>query len=281
MIADVAFSDIVDLALREDLRGGDLTTEATVPAGTQAIASAVARQPLVVCGAQVFRHVFEKVDPALRFAQLVTEGKIVPAGTRLWTVQGSARAILLAERTALNFVQRMSGVATLTRSYVDALPPGSTTRIVDTRKTTPGMRHLERYAVRTGGGHNHRDDLGSAILIKENHIENAGGVTRAVAAALATAPHTTRVEVEVETPKQLAEALDAGAHIVMLDDFDEEQLAAAIQTAKGRAVVEVSGGVTLARIAELARLGVDVISVGALTHSAPAADIALDVQRIP
>lgn len=280
MIVDVVFDQIVDLALREDLCGGDLTTEATVPAGTQAIARAIARAELVVCGAQVFKRVFERVDPELRFAQLVPEGKLVSAGTRLWTIQGSARAILLAERTALNFVQRMSGIATLARTYVQALPPDSGTRIADTRKTSPGMRGLERYAVRVGGAFNHRDSLSSAVLIKDNHIEAAGGVTQALKSARRRAPHTTKVEVEVTNLSQLEEALVGGADIVMLDNFTPETIDHAVQFAKGRALVEVSGGVTLERIASLAAAGVDVISVGALTHSAPSADIALDIERI-
>jgi nicotinate-nucleotide pyrophosphorylase (carboxylating) len=186
----------------------------------------------------------------------------------------------MAERTGLNFAQRMSGVATLTRAFVDAIPAGSKLRIADTRKTTPGLRFLERYAVRTGGGHNHRDCLGSAILIKDNHIVAAGGITPAIQRARAYAPHTSRIEIEVDTLPQLDEALSAGADIVLLDNFDSSALKEAVLKAHGRVLIEVSGGVTLPRVKELGALGVDVASVGALTHSAPAADIGLDIERI-
>jgi nicotinate-nucleotide pyrophosphorylase (carboxylating) len=186
----------------------------------------------------------------------------------------------MAERTALNFAQRMSGIATLARSYVRALPAGSKTRVTDTRKTTPGLRALERYAVRTGGAHNHRDTLGSAVMIKDNHIQAAGGIAVAVERARARAPHTSKIEVEVASLAELDQALAAGADIVMLDNFDKADVAAGVTRAKGKALVEVSGGITLERIAELAAAGVDVISSGALTHSAPSADIALDLERL-
>jgi nicotinate-nucleotide pyrophosphorylase (carboxylating) len=189
--------------------------------------------------------------------------------------------LLAGERTALNFVQRMSGVATLARKFVEALPAESHTRIADTRKTRPGMRALERYAVRVGGAHNHRDCLGSAVLIKENHIASAGGIHAAVTAARQVAPHTMKLEVEVEDLDELEQALAAGADIVMLDDFNDEDIRLALASVQGRALVEVSGGITLARIATLSDLGVDVISVGALTHSAPAADIALELSVLP
>src|SRR5450432_267973 len=186
----------------------------------------------------------------------------------------------MAERTALNFAQRMSGVATLTRRFVDALPDCALTRIADTRKTTPGLRFLERYAVRTGGGHNHRDNLGSAVLIKDNHIVAAGGVREAIERAYKYAPHSSRIEIEVESLEMLDEALDAGADVVMLDNFAPSQIAVAVEHAHGRALVEISGGITLERIPALARAGVDIVSVGALTHSAPAADIGLDLETL-
>jgi nicotinate-nucleotide pyrophosphorylase (carboxylating) len=268
---------IVTRALAEYLEGGDLTTEATVDAGTEATAHAVARSPLVVCGGDVFRAVFSAIDPKLEIAANAAEGAAAQAGDVLWTVRGSARSILMGERTALNFVQRMTGIATLARRYVGALPTGAAARITDTRKTTPGLRMLERYAVRTGGAHNHRDTLGSAVLIKDNHIATAGGISRAVARARQRAPHTCKIEVEVESLAELEEALEAGADIVMLDNFSAADMGAAVAGAKGRALVEVSGGITLERIPALARAGVDIISVGALTHSAPAADIGLDI----
>lgn len=271
---------VVDLALAEDLEGGDLTTEATVPADTRAIARAVARKPLVVCGGDVFARVFYRVDPGVRVERLLDEGTDAKVGDVLWVVEGAARSLLMAERTALNFAQRMSGIATLARSYVRALPAGSTTRITDTRKTTPGLRALERYAVRTGGAHNHRDTLGSAVMIKDNHIQAAGGIAAAVERARARAPHTSKIEVEVASLAELDQALTAGADIVMLDNFQPADVANGVARAKGKALVEVSGGITLERITELARAGVDVISSGALTHSAPSADIALDLERL-
>jgi nicotinate-nucleotide pyrophosphorylase (carboxylating) len=182
----------------------------------------------------------------------------------------------MGERVALNFAQRMSGVATATRVFVDAVPAGATTRITDTRKTTPGLRLLERYAVRAGGGRNHRDNLGSAVLIKDNHIAACGSVTRAIARARDRAPHTCRIECEVDTLAQLDEALEAKADVILLDNMDTPTVAQAVKRAAGRAILEASGGITLARVAELSKAGVDAISVGALTHSSPAADIGLD-----
>ncbi len=216
------------------------------------------------------------VDASLQFEAQVAEGAAAPPGTVLWRVEGRARSILMAERVALNFTQRMCGIATVTRRYVDAVPKGCVTRITDTRKTTPGLRLLERYAVRRGGGHNHRNDLGSAVLIKDNHIVAAGGLRLAIDAARARAPHTSRIECEVESLEQLEEALAARADIVLLDNMETPMVEEAVRHTRGRALLEASGGITLERIAELARAGVDAISVGALTHSAPAADIGLD-----
>ena len=280
MLATKLIDEIIERALREDLAGGDPTTEATVGENTAVIGRAVARAPLVACGSPVFARVFYTLDASLRVEELVTDGTQVNAGDVLWLVEGSARSILMAERTALNFAQHLSGIATLCRTYVDAVPRGSRTRICDTRKTTPGMRQLERYAVRVGGAHNHRDMLGSAVLIKDNHIEAAGGINTAVERVRSRCPHTARIEVEVESLNELDEALAAGADIVMLDNFAIEQLDAAVTRARGKALIEVSGKVTLARVADLAARGIDIISVGALTHSAPAADIALDIERI-
>jgi nicotinate-nucleotide pyrophosphorylase (carboxylating) len=271
---------LVELALTEDLAGGDLTTEATVGAADRAIARAVAHSPLVVCGGDVFARVFYRVDPGVRVECRIDEGTRAKPGDVLWVVEGATRSLLMAERTALNFAQRLSGTATLTRRFVDALPEGTATRVVDTRKTTPGLRFLERYAVRTGGGHNHRDSLGSAVLIKDNHIVAAGGVRAAIERAQRHAPHSSRIEIEVESLDMLDEALDAGADVVMLDNFAEGEIGVAVERAHGRALVEVSGGITLERIPALARAGVDVVSVGALTHSAPAADIGLDIEKI-
>ena len=276
-IALPVLDDIIDRTLREDLGGGDLTTEATVDAATQAVATAVARSPLVVCGGLVFRRAFERLEPSVRFEELVPDGTAVEKGAAIWRVHGSARALLMAERTALNLTQRMSGTATLAKTYRDALPAGSTTRLTDTRKTTPGLRVLERYAVRCGGAHNHRDSLGTAVLIKDNHIVAAGGILEAISRARARAPHTTRIEVEVQSLTELETALSARADIIMLDNFALPALVEAVARAKGKALLEASGGITLATLADVARAGVDLISVGALTHSAKAADIALDL----
>lgn len=273
---------LITTALAEDFPSGDVTSDAVVPLEAQGVATAVAKSAQVVCGTSVAQRVFSRVDPGLEFSVLVNEGERVSPGTALWQVRGSARSLLVAERTALNFVQRMGGIATLTRQYVDAVPDRLPTRLTDTRKTTPGLRALERYAVRMGGGHNHRDNLSTAVLIKDNHIAAAGGVRVCIERARQWAPHTSKIEVEVSNLEMLEEALQAGADVVMLDNFADETVRQAVgmvvTAARARAVIEVSGNVGLERVAELARAGVDVISVGALTHSAPAADISLRVE---
>jgi nicotinate-nucleotide pyrophosphorylase (carboxylating) len=278
----LAIDRIVDTALEEDLGAGDVTTEACIDPTATATANAVARQDLVVCGGPVFGRVFARLAPggtdAVTVETHVADGAFVGRGTKLWTARGRARTLLMGERVALNLVQRMSGTATLTRAHVEAVPRGTTTRITDTRKTTPGLRALERYAVRVGGGRNHRDSPGAAVLIKDNHIASCGGVRLAIERARAFATHTSRIECEVDTLEQLDEALAARADIVLLDNMDAPTVAEAVRRARGRALTEASGGVTLARIADLARAGVDFISVGALTHSAPAVDIGLDFE---
>jgi nicotinate-nucleotide pyrophosphorylase (carboxylating) len=268
--------EIVVRALQEDLGAGDVTTESCVSEDATATANGVARTELVVCGIPVAARVFALVDPTVRFEGKVADGTKSPRGTVVWTVSGRARSLLTAERVALNLAQRMSGIATATRRYVDALPKESKTRITDTRKTTPGLRLLERYAVRKGGGHNHRNDLGSAVLIKDNHIVAAGGIKNAIDRARARAPHTSKIECEVDSLEQLELALAAGADIVLLDNMDTPTVEEAVRRTRGRALLEASGGITLERISELARAGVDAISVGALTHSVIAADVALD-----
>jgi nicotinate-nucleotide pyrophosphorylase (carboxylating) len=278
-LPQVLFEGIVVRALEEDLGSGDPTTEACVPTDAVATAHAVAREPLVACGGPVFAEVFRRLDATLSVDIRATEGARVDAGARLWTVRGRARSILMGERVALNFIQRMCGVATRTRAFVDALPAGGRTRITDTRKTTPGLRALERYAVRVGGGRNHRDDLGGGVLIKDNHIAACGGVSSAIERARAAAPHSAKIECEVDTLEQLEEALSAGADIVLLDNMSTEAVAEAVRRARGRALLEASGGITIDRVGELARAGVDVLSVGALTHSIRAADIGLDFER--
>jgi nicotinate-nucleotide pyrophosphorylase (carboxylating) len=280
MIPGVLLDEIIVHALREDLHAGDLTTDAIVGADDRAVGRAVAHAPLVVCGADVFARVFYAVDRGLRVESLLEEGARAKPSDVLFVVEGSTRSILLGERTALNFVQRLSGIASLTRTFVDAIPAGSALRVVDTRKTTPGLRALERYAVRTGGGHNHRNDLGASVLIKDNHIVAAGSIALAIERARAYAPHTTRIEVEVESLEGLDEALAHRADCVLLDNFAAELLPEAVRRASGRALLEASGNMSVERIPALAAAGIDIVSVGALTHSAKASDIGLDIQRL-
>ena len=281
MLARTLVDAIIDRALAEDLSGGDLTAEACVDAAATASAIAIAKSPLVVCGGAVFARVFERVDPSVRCTIETADGEDASDRKVLFRLEGRARSLLMGERTALNLVQRMSGTATLARRCVRAVPSGKSTRITDTRKTTPGLRALERYAVRAGGAHNHRDQLGSAVLIKDNHIVAAGGITKAIERARAYAPHTSRIEVEVTSLAELDEAVAAGGEIILLDNFSTELTKQAVDRVAGRVprpLLEASGGITLERIRELSEAGVDLISVGALTHSAPAADISLDFQ---
>ena len=274
-------AEIVRRALAEDIDRGDITTQACVPPTTMGSAQLTARHPLVCCGLPVVEEVYGQIDPLVDVDTLVEDGDRVDAVAPLARISGPAASMLVGERVALNFLQRLAGIATLTARFVATIPDGSPTRITDTRKTTPGLRVLERYAVRCGGGSNHREDLGAAILIKDNHIAAAGGCRQAVERARAYAPHTTRIECEVDTMAQLEDVLAAGADVVLLDNFDDEQVRKAIQLVGDRALVEVSGGITLDRVATLGGLGVDVISVGALTHSPSAADIGLDWSSAP
>lgn len=269
---------MIDLALREDLGAGDITSLATVPAELEARGTLLAKAAGVISGLEVAREVFQRVDPAIDFTALVTDGDQVAAMTPIATVAGPARGLLAGERLALNLLQRLSGVATGTARYVEATH-GTKARIVDTRKTTPGLRTLEKAAVRHGGGSNHRYNLGDGVLIKDNHLAAVGGpdrVARAITLARQNAPHTARIEVEVTTLEELDQALAAGADIVMLDNMDLATMREAVARNAGRALLEASGGVTLETVGEIARTGVDLISVGALTHSAPALDISLD-----
>lgn len=274
--APTILAETVRRALSEDIDRGDITTEACIEPTAVGTATLNARERVVVCGLPVLEEVFAQIDLMVDVDIHVQDGDLVEAGASLATLSGPATSILLGERVALNFLQRLTGVATMTRLFVDALPDGSTTRVTDTRKTTPGLRAFERYAVRCGGGHNHREDLGAAVLIKDNHIAAAGGCAQAIERARAYAPHTCRIECEVDTLAQLEEALTAEADIVMLDNFSDDEVRDALAVIDGRALVEVSGGITLERVAALGALGVDVISVGALTHSSPACDLGLD-----
>jgi nicotinate-nucleotide pyrophosphorylase (carboxylating) len=271
--------DIIDTvrhALAEDIGTGDMTTLLTVPEGAVAMGSLLAKQAGVVAGLPVAAQVFAQVDPALAIEFTAEEGQYVEAGETLMAVRGSARSILTAERVALNFLQRLSGIATKTARFV-ALVEGHKARIVDTRKTTPGLRALEKYAVRVGGGFNHRFGLYDAILIKDNHIQAAGGITPAVQAAYAQAPHTMTVTVECDTLAQVEEAVAAGVDIVLLDNMSLDMLRQAVELLDGQAAAEASGGVNEETVTAIAQTGVDIISVGALTHSAIALDISLDL----
>lgn len=273
----LAWDAIIDLALNEDVAGGDITSAVTVPATLQATGTLVAKSAGVISGLSAAAAVFQRVDPAIVFTSLVIDGDRVEAMTPIATVAGSARGLLAAERVALNMLQRLSGVATVTARFVDAVA-GTAARVVDTRKTTPGLRALEKAAVRHGGGHNHRFGLTDGVLIKDNHLAAVGGsdrVSRAIARARAEAPHTLRIEVEVTTLAEVREALAAGADVIMLDNMDVQTMREAVAINGGQALLEASGGVTLESIGEIARTGVDLISVGALTHSAPALDISL------
>ncbi|MGE5181273.1 MAG: carboxylating nicotinate-nucleotide diphosphorylase, partial [Acidobacteriota bacterium] len=270
---------LIELALDEDLGRGDITSNVTVgTTGKTISADMVAREPIVAFGIDVVAAVFALVEPSVEIEHAVAEGTRVDRGGLIMTVRGPAHGVLAAERTALNFAQRLSGVATLARRYADAVA-GTKAKVIDTRKTTPGFRALEKAAVAAGGCTNHRFDLGSGILIKDNHIAACGSVRAAVEAAKARAPHPLRVEVEVTNLGELDEALAAGTEIVLLDNMTPSQVEVAAARAHSRGVlVEVSGGITLATIADYARAGADLISVGALTHSAPAVDIGLEVR---
>ncbi|WP_304171244.1 carboxylating nicotinate-nucleotide diphosphorylase [Phenylobacterium aquaticum] len=275
-LPDLLIEPIVRAALAEDLgRAGDLTAQACIDADARLEATFGARQAGVVSGLACARLAILALDPSARFEALSQDGDLVAPGAVLAKVSANARALLSAERTALNLMGRLSGVATLTRAYVDAVA-GTSARIVDTRKTTPGLRALEKYAVRCGGGVNHRFGLDDAILIKDNHVAACGGVGEAVRRARAAAGHLTKVEVEVDSLAQLAEALEAGPDVIMLDNFALEDLRRAVALTAGRVQLEASGGVNLATVRAIAETGVQVISVGALTHSAPVLDIGLD-----
>ncbi len=271
---------IVDLAIEEDIGRGDVTTRLTIQPDNMTLGRAIARQDMVMSGSDVFALVMHRVDPEIDVEVSVEDGAKAETGDLLIIVKGRMSSLLMAERVALNFLQRLSGIATLTRQFIDRLPPGSRTRITDTRKTTPGMRFLERRSVRHGGGHNHRVDLAGGILIKENHITVAGSVKEAVKRCIQGAPHPLKVEVEVQSEAELEEALEAGAEAVLLDNMTPDDLKRCVEVAGGRTFLEASGGVNLGNVASIAKSGVDAISVGALTHSSLASDITFLLDRI-
>jgi nicotinate-nucleotide pyrophosphorylase (carboxylating) len=275
-----AVQRLLDLALEEDVGRGDVTTASVIDESQEAEADIIAGERAVVCGLGVVEAVFTRFDWRTRVRMKVADGDPVPPATVVASVRGPAAALLAGERTALNFLQRLSGVATLTQAFV-AAAEGAKLRITDTRKTTPGVRALEKYAVRIGGGANHRADLSSGVLIKDNHVALVGSVREAVRRARARAPHGLRIAVEVDTLAQLDEAMEAGAEVVLLDNFASRDLIEAVKRVRERApriVLEASGGVTLDRIREISKTGVDVISIGALTHSARAVDFSFAIR---
>jgi nicotinate-nucleotide pyrophosphorylase (carboxylating) len=277
-LSPLAIDEAVQRALNEDLgRAGDITSMATIPEANQAHAIMIARQAGVIAGLPLAVATFQKLSPDIDIQAHCRDGGSVAAGVHVLTISGPARAVLAGERTALNFVGRLSGIATLTSDYVRHTA-GTKMRICCTRKTTPGLRALEKYAVRCGGGFNHRFGLDDAILIKDNHIAVAGGIAAVLQRARANVGHLVRIEIEVDTLEQLREVLDTGlADVVLLDNMDIAGLTEAVKLAKGRVVLEASGGITQGTIAKIAATGVDYVSSGALTHSAPNFDVALDI----
>jgi nicotinate-nucleotide pyrophosphorylase (carboxylating) len=268
---------LIDLALEEDAGLGDITSRAIFPAKHRSVAVIDAKQDLVVCGLEVAARVFAKQDAGLKVKLLARDGDRVKRGGLVLRVEGPTASILTAERTALNFLQRLSGIATAARRHADAVA-GTGVRVVDTRKTTPGWRALEKYAVRTGGCFNHRSSLGEQVLIKDNHIAAAGSLTRAVQLCQAAASHGAKIEVEAKTTAEVKEACRAGADIILLDNMTPAEVRAAVALIAGRAQVEVSGGVRFDTLRDYALPGVDIISLGALTHSVAAADLSLDLK---
>ena len=277
------FRRIVSQALAEDLASGDVTTEALVPFGLVGKASILFKRDGVLAGIDVAKEVFQQVDHSLRFKAPVKDGAKVRKGDVVATVEGKAASILKAERTALNFLQHLSGIATETAQYVDAVS-GTKAVITDTRKTLPGLRLLEKYAVRVGGGQNHRLNLGDGVLIKDNHLialrASRVGLDEAVKKARRRALRATKVEVEVESVKQAREALSAGADIIMLDNMKVKDMQKAVELVRRRALLEASGGITLSNVRSVAKTGVNLISIGALTHSAKALDISLELDIV-
>ncbi|MBC5806059.1 MAG: carboxylating nicotinate-nucleotide diphosphorylase [Candidatus Eremiobacter antarcticus] len=274
------FRPLIDAALAEDIGSGDITTTATVDENQIADADLVFRSGGVVAGLEVVASIFHALDAGVDVKPAVVDGERVSAGAVVATVHGSARAILSGERTALNLLARLSGIATLTRAYVDAVADPAV-RITDTRKTTPGLRALERYAVRAGGGYNHRFGLADAVLIKDNHLAASGGIAEAVIAARRGAPESTIIEVECDSLEQVRQALESGADAVLLDNMSVPDVRKAVALAADSSVVEASGGITLANVKEVASTGVDIISVGALTHGASSLDVGLDFSARP
>ncbi|HRY13238.1 MAG TPA: carboxylating nicotinate-nucleotide diphosphorylase [Syntrophomonadaceae bacterium] len=267
---------LIKRALEEDIGYGDITTQSLIPAGQISRGLFIAKSPGVVAGIQVSEAVFRQLDSEITFEVFKNDGEVVLPREVIAVVQGQTRALLTGERTALNFLQRLSGIATKTRRVVELIKD-SKAQLVDTRKTTPGLRVLEKYAVSIGGARNHRFGLFDGVMIKDNHIQAVGNIREAVAMARQKVPHTVKIEVEVENLAQLREAVDAGADIIMLDNMGVEEMAEAVSIVEARALLEASGGINESNIVEVARTGIDFISMGALTHSATSLDISLDL----
>jgi len=267
---------IIDSALEEDLGPGDVTTSALIDPSMRGEARLLAKEEIILAGIEVSEGVFSRIDPEIVVDSRYHDGDVVPDGDDICVVKGSMRAILSGERTALNFLQHLSGIATLTRRYVEKTD-SSRVRVIDTRKTTPGLRILEKYAVRMGGGFNHRFGLFDGVLIKDNHIAAAGSLSKAVAKIKGAVPHTLRIEVEVEDIKGVEEAIEAGADAILLDNMSLKEIREAVSMAGGRVLLEASGGITLESIEEISKTDVNLISAGAITHSARSVDISLEL----
>jgi nicotinate-nucleotide pyrophosphorylase (carboxylating) len=271
--------DLIEMAFREDIGTGDITSESTIPDDVMAKAIIKSKDNGIVAGLDVAGEVFRTLDMSIDYKKLASDGDRITKGQEIATADGKARSLLTAERTVLNFLQRLSGIATTTSKYAKAIS-GYHAQIIDTRKTTPGWRALEKYAVRVGGGRNHRFGLYDAVLIKDNHIAVAGSIIKAVSMARERMPHTMKIEVETETLDQVLEALESKADIIMLDNMSLEMMTEAVKLIAGKAIVEASGGIKLDSVVDVAKTGVDLISAGALTNSAMSLDISMDISVI-
>jgi nicotinate-nucleotide pyrophosphorylase (carboxylating) len=274
-----SINHLIEIALEEDIGSGDITTENLIDKGLKGLGEVVAKESLVIAGLDIARQVFEQLDPDISFRPNFSDGDFIKKGKKVLEVEGELRVLLMGERTALNFLQRLSGIATHVRSYVDSIA-NKNVRLVDTRKTTPGWRALEKYAVRVGGAHNHRMGLYDGVLIKDNHIAVCGGIKKAIESIKDKLSHLVKIEVEVSDLDGVKEALEAGADVIMLDNMDIDQIKEAIEFINGKSVVEISGGVTIDSLNQLADTGVDIISAGALTHSARSVDISMQIKTI-
>ncbi|HEY8344394.1 MAG TPA: carboxylating nicotinate-nucleotide diphosphorylase [Bacillota bacterium] len=277
LLTKKSFTEIVRLAIEEDLGAGDITTNSTIPPSLTGTGRFISKDSGIICGWPVVREVFAQLNPDIKLEIFLDDGAATSPGETLGVISGPVREILSGERVALNFLQHLSGVATRTHTLVELISEYPGVRLVDTRKTIPGLRALDKYAVRVGGGHNHRHNLMDAVLIKDNHIAAAGSIKKAVESARALIPHTMKIEVEVGSETQVLEALEAGVDIIMLDNMTPAQIKSMVKLINKRALIEVSGNVTEENIKKIAACGVDIISAGVLTHSVKALDISLNI----